>query len=369
MFLLVLSITTSLKAQKFGPWWQGVGFEANYFHSDMLRHTSNITAALAENTASFELSIVKKYHGQKDWEIRRNYPEGGVGLIFVNYRKNDLYGKVFGIFPHLRLRLLTLKNFSWSVRVAMGVGYVTKPYERVPDPNLENATIGSKWNNISPLQTDLRYRLNDHLEFQGGIHLLHVSNAAFRKPNLGINIWGIQAGLRYFPISNNPERIEREVPRLRNRFVFYGKGSIAFIEKYMPDGGLHRIYNGGLFTTYRYRGTNKIIFGVDYTFNTALYAEMKYNERNVGEEAKHSYQITTFAGHEFLFKNFGLVMQVGAYLKQMDIHYDKFYQKLGGNFYVMQREEGFIKEMLFSAYLKTHLNKAELFELGFSLGI
>lgn len=365
ILLTVLLQGTLLPAQEA---WDGVGIETNYFHSNMMRHSKKITAPLARNTSTFELSITKKFKGTKDWQQRRGYPEAGIGAYYLDYNNKGIYGEVFGIVPHLRLRVITKEHFSWSHRVGMGLCYVTNPYQRVPRQNLDNETIGGHMNNLSPLQTDLRYSINDHLELQAGAHLIHVSNASFRRPNFGINIWGLQAGLRYFPVSARPERISRQLPELSNRVLFYGKGSIAFIEKDMPDGGLSRVFNGGLFATKRYLGKNKAILGADYTFNTATYAQIKFDERHRGTESWRSSQISAFVGNEFEFGHFGIVLQGGVYLKRMDEQYDRFYQKLGGNFYFYRSETGLLKEALFSALLKVHLNRAELFELGLSFG-
>lgn len=366
VFILILCwLATEAKAQDA---WQGVGIEANYFHSNMMRHSKKITAPLAKNTSTFELGLTKKFRGTKDWQIRRNYPEAGLSLFLVDYNNKDLYGSIYGIVPHLRLRIFTRANFSWSLRVGMGIGYATNPYQRVPNQNLENETIGGNINNLTPLQTDLRYSINNNLDFQAGAHLIHVSNASFRRPNYGINIWGIQAGIRYFPVTNKPEKIYKDPEPLKNRILFYAKGSIAFVEKDMPDGGLNRVYNGGIFATKRYLGKNKAILGVDYTYNTAVYAYLKYNERYPGEENNRSSQASIFVGNEFEFNRFGIVLQGGVYVKTMDQQTDRFYQKLGANFYFYKSETGFLKEGLFSLLLKTHQNRAELFELGLSVG-
>lgn len=348
--------------------WEGVGIESNYFHSNMMRHSKKITAPLAQNTSAFELSLTKKFKGTRDWQIRRGYPEAGVGLFYLNYNNRNLYGEVFAIVPHLRLRIITKERFTWSLRAGMGFGYVTKPYQRVPNNNLENETIGGNVNNFTPLQTDLRYIFNKHLEFQAGAHLIHVSNASFRRPNFGINIWGVQAGVRYFPVTNKPQRIERPLPQLKNRILVYAKGSIAFIEKDMPDGGLNRVYNAGVFATKRYLGKNKVILGADYTYNTAMYANLKYNQRHVGEENKYSSQSSVFLGNEFEFNRFGIVLQAGYYLTKIDQQTEKYYQKIGGNFYFYKSEKGILKEGIFSLLLKAHTNRAELLELGLNFG-
>ena len=73
------------------------------------------------------------------------------------------------------------------------------------------------------------------------------------------------------------------------------------------------------------------------------------------------------AGNEFLLGRIGVVLQVGYYVHQAFQVQGRFYQKLGGNFYMVQREKGFIKEAYLCAFLKTHLSVAELAEAGFGM--
>ncbi|HRP89423.1 MAG TPA: acyloxyacyl hydrolase [Edaphocola sp.] len=364
-FFAVLSVPFYSNAQQ---WLDGKGIEVNYFHSNMMRHSKKITAPLAKNTSTFELSLIQKSRGKKDWQIRRNYPETGIGLFYVDYNNSEIYGKAIGLVPHLRLRLITTQHFSWSVRMGMGICYYSNPYQRVPHQNLQNETIGGYINNLTPMQTDLRWIINKHLEFQAGAHLIHISNGSFRRPNFGINIWGIQTGIRYFPVSNKPQKIKRNLPELKNNFKFYPKVAIAFVEQGQPDGGLSRVYNAGFYTTKRYWNKNKLILGADYTYNTATYSYLKYNELKRGEENKYSSQASIYAGNEFELNRVGIVLQAGVYLHKMYEQEDNCYEKLGANFYAYKNDKGFLKEGIFSVMLKAHKNRAELIELGLSLG-
>ena len=334
----------------------------------MLRHTKKITAPLAKNTSTFELSFTKKFTGTRDWQLRRNYPELGLGVFYVDYNCPTIYGQVFGIVPLIRLRLITTPCFSWSLRGGMGLAYDTKPYERVPNPNLQNETVGSHANNLTPMQTDLRFSVNKYLDFQAGAHLIHVSNASFRRPNFGINIWGFQVGLRYFPMSSTPERIHRDLPVLSNRILVYPKLAISYIEQGIPDGGLSRVYNCGVYATKRYLGKNKAILGIDYTYNTATYSAMKYNFRHIGEENRWASQGSVYFGNEFEFNRVGIVLQGGLYLWQMDQQKASFYEKIGANFYFLKQEKGLVKEGLISVLLKANKTNAELLEFGISFG-
>jgi hypothetical protein len=83
-----------------------------------------------------------------------------------------------------------------------------------------------------------------------------------------------------------------------------------------------------------------------------------------GTERRNSYKVAAIAGNEFLLGKVGVVLQVGYYVKPNFLSQGKFYQKLGGNYYLIQKEKGIIKEAYLCAFLKTHLSVAELAEFG-----
>ena len=63
-----------------------------------------------------------------------------------------------------------------------------------------------------------------------------------------------------------------------------------------------------------------------------------------------------------------MVLQAGVYLKQAYIKLDPVYEKIGGNYYFVLKENGPIKEFFISAFVKTDLTVAEFGELGFGFG-
>jgi len=363
---IILGFITTTQAQK--P-WSGFGIESNIMMGKMIRHTPNFTGPLPSQVYSFEINLIKQTYGQKEWHERRNYPQLGLGFYYNNYNMPQVYGQAFGIFPNIQLRLLSTHNFEWTFRAGMGIGYATKPFERLPIPNPDNVAIGGHWNNVSPFSTDVRWRINHHWDVQAGFQFSHVSNAAFQQPNLGINTFGGHVGLRYFPVSSQPERIKRTLKPLSNRWLVQGRASIAFIGAAPADGPLNPVYMGALFLSKRYWSKNKVYGGVDYYFNTAKYSKLKAIEHFKGEEGVKSTQIAVFAGNEFLIGRLGILFQAGYYLHRMDEQKERLYQKLGGNFYLVQKEKGLLKELYFSAILKTHMASAELFEMGVGIGL
>jgi hypothetical protein len=368
VFLISFIVNPTLHAQQQQA-WSGFGIESNVMIGKMIRHNARFTGPIPAQSYSFEINLLKKTYGQKDWQQRRNYPQLGLGFYYNNYNMPDIYGQVFGIFPNIQLNLIRGNHFEWTLRAGMGVCYDTKPYERLPVKNTENVAIGGHWNNISPFSTDIRWKIDQHWDLQAGINFSHVSNAAFQQPNLGINMYGAHIGVRYFPVTSNPEKIRRNLTPLKNRWLIQARVGGSFIESSPADGPLNPVYIGAAYVSKRYWSKNKVYAGFDYCYNSAKYAKLKSIEHFQGEEYKQSTQAAVFLGNEFLVGRLGILFQLGYYLHRMDEQQEKIYQKIGGNFYFVQKEKGLFKEMFFSAILKTHMANAELFEMGIGVGL
>lgn len=347
--------------------WAGAGIEANFLLGKMIKHTAKFTGVLPKESYALQLNIVKQTYGQKDWQQRRNFPQIGVNLVYVNYNKSDVYGSVFGVCPNIQIPLLKYKNLEWVFDAGMGVGYDTKPYERLPHPNLGNVAIGGHLNNVSPFSTELKLTINQHLGLQIGGNFVHVSNASFEQPNLGINLWGAHVGLRYSPVDNNPKKIYKQLEPLKNRWLVSARYSMAFYENNPADGPKYRVYNGSIFVSKRYWSKNKVYAGFDYTYNTGVYVFLKSIENLQGREDKASTSVAAFAGNEFLVGKLGIVFQLGVYLKELYNVHEVMYQKIGGNYYFYQSEKGILKEAYATVFLKTHKANAEYAELGLGL--
>lgn len=368
LILIYTCTNQQLLAQENKP-WSGFGVESNFMANRLIKHSSKFVGEMPDWGYSCELNFFKKTYGQKDWHIRRNYPQIGFGIYYNNYNSPDIYGEAIGIFPNIQFPIIKSSTLEWTVRAGMGVCYVTQHYQRLPEPNLGNQAIGGNWNNISPFSTDIRWYLDNHWNIQAGINFSHVSNAAFQQPNLGLNMYGIHAGLQYFPISNQPKLQTRALTPLKNRWLFQAKYSMGFVESAPPDGPLNPVYIGSLFVSKRYWSKNKMYSGIDYHYNSMSYARLKTAEHEEGKEVWASSQAAIFVGNEFLLGRVGVVLQVGGYIHRMNEQTERLYQKLGGNFYLVQKEKGPVKEVFFSALLKTHLATAELFEMGLGIGL
>lgn len=348
--------------------WAGMGVEGNFIAGKIYPHSKKFPKQLPDMVKGYELNALFQTYGKKDWHQRRRYPLVGFGFMFTDYGIDSVYGKCLSIYPNLQLPILSYKNFEWTFKASFGLGYITRPYERSPSFDTLNKAIGSGFNNFSLFATDFRYRVNKHLDVQLGGSFFHVSNAAFRTPNLGINTYGAHIGLRYFPTNSQPEKIKRELEPMKNRWLAQVRLGFAAREALAPDGPMYPIYIVSAFASKRYWSKNKALIGLDYSYHTNMYTFLRNNEILPGKEKANSWKSAVIVGNEFLYGRVGVLFQLGFYIKNYYLPEDFFYQKLGGNLYLVQEEKGALKELSLSILLKTHKFEAELVEVGIGAG-
>jgi hypothetical protein len=257
--LFFLCLPACLRAQP------GVGIEANFMTGKVLKHTPKFRAPVPELSTAFELAFLKQTNGRYDWEERRHYPLWGFGASYVHYGIDSIYGSAIGLYPLIQFNILRGKKLEWTFRGGLGLGYATRHYERAPVWDTLNNAIGSAVNNFTLFSTDLRWRMDAHWSLQAGLNFSHLSNGAMKQPNLGINMYGAHLGLRYWPDGDRPERISRERPRLRNRFLAQARLGIAFNESGTADGPIYPDYLASVFVCRRYKSRNMVFACLDYS--------------------------------------------------------------------------------------------------------
>lgn len=360
-------MATQSIAQDHEP-WSGFGLETNMNAGKIFRHSPKFPKQLPDVATTLELNFIAQTYGTKAWQQRRDFPVVGFGVAYTNYGIDSIYGKCISIYPNLEIPLIKKNKFQWTIRAGFGLGYVTKNYHRYPDFDTVNTAIGSHMNNYSIFATDIRYRINKHVDVQAGFNFSHISNAALRAPNLGINMYGTHVGVRYFPVTNEPKKIIRDLAPLKNRWLIQGRIGLAGKEQAAPDGPLYPIYILTAYASKRYWSKNKLLMGVDYSYHPEIYTFLRNNEVEVGKERANSWRGAVFIGNEFLVGRVGILFQVGVYWHNIYNAENAFYEKLGGNLYLINKETGFLKELYLSMLLKVHLEEAELVEAGLGFG-
>ncbi|MES2704441.1 MAG: acyloxyacyl hydrolase [Bacteroidota bacterium] len=364
---LLLLFALPCTAQDNKP-WAGFGFDVNVFTGKVIKHTSKFRLPVPERSTGLDLNLQWKTYGKRPWEQRRRYPTVGIALAYTDYGIDSVYGKCFSIYPNIEIPVITGKSFEWTIRIGDGAGFVTKKYRRqIPVDTLNNA-IGSTLNDYASFMSDIRYHINDHWYVQAGINFSHISNASYHQPNLGVNLLGAHIGVKYFPVTSKPKHIVHQLKPLSNRWLAQFRMSVAFQQSNAPLGPTHPVYLATALASKRWISKNKLFVGVDYSYHTLIAAYLRNNGFvDPGMEERSSYKVAALVGNEFLLGRVGVLVQAGYYLKQAFQTQGKVYQKIGGNYYFVQKEKGPVKEVYLCAFLKTHVSVAELAEFGFGM--
>ena len=347
----------------------GFGVEVNYMGGRVFKHSKNFLAEVPPYSQAVEVNFIQQTYGKKQWQQRRRYPLWGAGLVATNYGDNAVLGTCYGINANLQIPFVRAGRFEWTGRFGAGISYVTRRFSLAPEWDTLNTAISSHFNNFTLFATDLRYFLNDHWAVQVGGHFSHISNGALRQPNLGINFYGLHAGVRWYPHSRNPPRIaDPNLPRLSNRWLAQARLGFSFTESGYANGPLYPVGIATVYASKRYASKNKALIGLDASVHPKVYAFMRANEVEPGKERAGSWKAAVFVGHEWLMGRAGLQVQVGYYIKRAWLNGGDIYQKLGANYYLIRREHGALKELFVSCFLKTHLAQAELGEFAIGWG-
>jgi hypothetical protein len=367
IFSFLVLLPFCLRAQEEKA-WSGFGIETNLIAGKVLKHSAKFRAPIPTVSTALDMNFIFQTYGRKSWERRRKFPIVGLGIIYTNYGIDSVYGRCVGVYPNLQFYLVRGKRLEWTIKIGDGAGYVTRRYSRTTPVDTLNDAIGSHLNDFAVFMTDVRYRINEHFDVQLGANFTHISDASFRQPNLGVNMYGAHIGLRYFPVTSRPKRIETEEPKLTNRWLVEVRPAIAYDQLGAPRGPLYPVYMASAYASRRWHNLNKMFAGIDYSYHTSIYAFQRNNEINVGNEGAHSWKSAIFVGNEFLYGRVGIMLQIGVYIHEAYLRQDAYYEKLGGNFYLVRKEHGPIKEFFLSGLLKTHKSVAELAEFGLGMG-
>jgi hypothetical protein len=348
---------------------QGRGVEVNWLGGRILKHAAKFTAPIPPMSGAVEVNCLWQTFGRKEWHQRRKFPLLGVGATITDYGYSSIFGYCVSLYPNIQIPLVRRGKFEWTVRIGDGIAYVTKKYQATREVDTVNNAISTNLNNFAIFVTDVRYRVNAHWDVQGGANFTHISNGLYREPNLGINMYGLHVGVRYFPVTSKPKLIMRDLPELSNRWLLQLRAGIGFNQSRTPGQPECPNYVGSMYVSRRWQGKNKMFVGTDFSYHESNYQDLRYWSLFPGNEWDHSWYGAFFAGNEFLLGRVGVVLQAGVYYHEIYLKQDPVYEKLGGNYYLIKREHGFMKELFASCMVKTHRMTAEFIEFGIGVGM
>jgi hypothetical protein len=312
---------------------------------------------------AFEVSVQQITYGKHKWERDYSFPLLGVTLLYTGLGNSPALGQAYALMPFINFPLYRHKNLMAGFRLALGLGYLTKPFDRIE--NYKNLAIGSHLNAAVNLMLEARYQLNYYLTLTGGISLQHFSNGSLKLPNFGLNIPLLNVGVALRPFKANQN--------IDDRFYAPTEPFEAIIYKTMEFniGGLagyknmQAVYGENYIVMHLFENTffriskkSKVGFGLDFSYDPSQIKTLQMN----GDTVDNKYKIIRpglNAAYQLVMSRVGFVFNLGVYLAGMEKSNGPLYEKFAFQY-------NFSKDFFATMMLKVHWGRADY--IGWGLG-
>ncbi len=358
--ILLLILAAPLAAQK------GLSVEFMSHYGQLVKHKQILNFEVKTPASAAEISLQFQMYGRRNWHYWQNYPLFGVSLLYYNLGNDQTLGNAVGIFPSLSFNAIHTSRFDLKFQIGLGVAYISKYFNPVTNPT--NNGIGSAFNNVTSLRLGGKWHFDARWAMLLGGSLTHFSNGASQLPNFGLNIPALYAGLQYTrqPLQKADYQVATESSKPKHRLGLLLHADIGFVEDKLPGGPKYPVYFGSIAAVYHHSKVNRLLVGFEYEQNEAIYA-FQQHINPPGNEAvsrRKSIQKMVFVAEEWLFGNWGALLQAGTYFGENRKNATFFiYNKIGVRYYLPEISTPATR-FFAGIYLKTHQVIAEDISIG-----
>jgi hypothetical protein len=364
-FILFLFIASGVQAQKHfshslrSP---NISLEGRIYYGWTLDHHIEMTI-FKRHYPAFEFSVQKATHGRTRWEYMYNYPLIGVSYWYSGLGDAEALGSAHAVFPYINFPLLGKKGFNIFFRLGVGLGYLTKRYDRYK--NYENLAIGSHFNGAVNLLFEARLPVGKKFVVSGGVSLVHFSNGGIKQPNYGLNMPGINFAMAYKVSPENPYLRKKLLPELYP-FEFDGRRylgldlDIAFgikdMQSMLGRGNQYLVCSlwGNLLWPVSYK--SRLGFGMDISYDGSDEKTLELQ----GQSVEHTIQLVktgVAASYELAFSRMAIMLNLGWQLTGLDKRDGYVYEKLALRFSLTE-------DIYTALTLKANYGKADFITIG-----
>ncbi len=283
-----------------------------YHYQYIWKHFADMGDEVNNPARSFEINLGLKTSGALLWHQLYNLPSYGIGFYYCDLNNPEIYGEVKSGFLFMEFPFSERRQRQGNLRVSLGLSFFNKYHDPVENPL--NVNIGNKVNVHFNLNYSLFFHINDNLLFSPGVSLTHFSNGAYKKPNRGFNLLGVNMALRFQTGSHrlgdlDQISVKEEFTGMKQRlflvfsfgFLQRNEGDPTYLARSLSLN--HTVQTG-------FRGRWGI--GTDLEFDDHTRKTIK--ETNENTDYRDYVRLTAFASHEILFDRMSVLLNLGTYL-------------------------------------------------------
>lgn len=343
-FLCLVLLSSSLCAQ--------TGWEAKLFGGYLISHHPEMQN-MESHVSGIELN---RYWTLEHPDKRYNGMKVGLAAGFFDLGKDRINGSSVYLLPNIELQLNKNTKSPFLMRWGAGIGYITNPFS-FPN-NIHNKAIGTHINGTMQMLFSKQVRLGEKGNLALGLGLTHMSNANFKKPNLGINTPHLYLNYNYVVNKEKKSKLNLK-PSSKGQLRFEGAYSKREIS--LDDPKAVHIYT--LSATYlRKRKTGHFWrFGTDIFYDRS-YSYIKFEPNSMSNGIAKNTEHGLRAGYHWKVSKVGLLLDMGIYTYRPYSVKRRMYTIVGMDYAISPKVNAFVK-------MKTHLSVADFFLWGVAINV
>jgi len=258
------------------------------------------------------------------WTLDTGFSSYGVGFYTASVGDPQVFGNPTAVFGFVNFFLSkSHRRNVLEISPALGIAYHLQPYD--PETNPTQDAIGARMAVYFNVDFGGAYKLTRELDILYGINFTHYSNGRSFTPNYGLNLFGLNAGMRYNvnlrqrmldpnPYTTNvvPARFERPLAAVNKKNDFSNSidlyGAISTIQN-DEDAGTDLRYGAfSVVADYRHYFNRKhgVTAGLDLFFDNSLAKDYS----NTADR----YILAAHVGYDYMFWKLAIRGQVGTYI-------------------------------------------------------
>ena len=327
---------------------------ANVYQAVVLTPSEAVVQFAGTRPVGFELFINKNTYGYSYWEHRYHCPDIGFSLTYTDYL-NPVLGESIGGTMYMNVPIVRFHRAKLTVGLGTGLGFHTRPYH--PPVETGNVLLGTPITLTMRSQLNYTRPLSARWQATLSAKLVHYSNAAYSRPNRGVNMPMINLGVSRRLGSERPTYADASQvadPDPYRRISYY-LGVSTGRKASETGSGRHGFANIHVYATVRFSAISGLSAGLDAFLDNATREHIR---QRFTDDRPDYRRVGLAVGHELFYDRISVLTQVGVYLyRPYQELYQPIYQRIGLRY-------ALTKHLLGNFTLKVHGGRAELVEFG-----
>ncbi len=277
--------------------------------------------ALESGYSALELRFGWQSSNPHGWQSMYNYPAYGIGWYSGFIGNPEQLGMPGGVYGFISFPLQNKPKHVFITETALGLSYDLNPFD--PETNEHNHLIGSRFNVYFNLNIGGRYKFNREIDLMYGVDITHFSNGRMFRPNRGLNMMGVNLGLRYHFNASQKHIDNSTHPSIlldaRPRHTVFNPAEKVNSGNILITAAVGGVQNNSDIGTRNLHLTSSIMLEYAYRFNpkhgTTTGFDLLYDKsrkEKFPDDKQHVY--AAHLGYDYYFWKICMRLQLGTYL-------------------------------------------------------